>query len=203
MTVVTSKTPVGSQLAGKYGLGILTHGAGDVDGSWKLAEANGAEHGNQLDRKNLRVVVNFHLAESRADVVRAVEFGLEPWMRYLEALNPKSYAETRAKGGSDPEKIIAARGGLIGTPDDAAEFLEGLWERTGGFGCLVMTGTNWMDFEATKRSYELMARYVLPRFNRANERRERSFNWVFENRDEFSGANQAAIAKAVAAGGRS
>jgi limonene 1,2-monooxygenase len=200
MVVVTSKTPVGSRLAGKYDLGILTHGAGDVDGSWKLAEAEGLEHGNTLERRNLRVVVNFHLAESRADALRAVESGLEPWLKYLEALNPKSYAETREKGGSDPEKLIAARGGLVGTPDDAADFLEGLWQRTAGFGTVVMTGTNWMDFESTKRSYELMMRYVMPRFNRANARRERSFDWVFDNREAFSGANQAAIAKAVAAG---
>lgn len=201
LTVVTSRTPIGSRLAGKYGFGILTHGGGDVAGAWQLAEEAAAEHGNQLDRRNLRVVVSFHLAETRADAVRAMRFGLEPWMRYLEALNPKSYAETRAKGGSDPEKLIAARGGLVGTPDDAVEFLETLWEKTGGFGHVVMTGTNWMDFEATKRSYELMMRYVMPRFNRANLRRERSFDWVFDNREEFSGANQAAIAKAVASGG--
>lgn len=201
LTVVTSRTPIGSRLAGKYGFGILTHGGGDVAGAWQLAEEAAAEHGNQLDRRNLRVVVSFHLAETRADALRAMRFGLEPWMRYLEALNPKSYAETRAKGGSDPEKLIAARGGLVGTPDDAVEFLETLWEKTGGFGRVVMTGTNWMDFEATKRSYELMMRYVMPRFNRANLRRERSFDWVFDNREEFSGANQAAIAKAVASGG--
>jgi len=202
MVVVTSKTPTGSRLAGKYDLGILTHGGGDVDASWKLAEQEGASHGNTLDRSNLRVVVSFHLAESRADAAKAMAFGLEPWMQYLEALNPKSYADTRAKGGSDPEKLIAARGGLIGTPDDAVEYLEALWERTGGFGHVVMTGTNWMDFEATKRSYELMMRYVMPRFNRANDRRNSSFDWVFNNRDAFSGANQAAIAKAVAAAGR-
>lgn len=198
MAVVTSKTPVGSRLAGKYGLGILTHGSGDVDASWKLAEAAAAEQGNQLDRANLRVVVNFHLAESKADALQAMEFGLEPWMAYLEALNPKSYADTRAKAGKDPAKLIAARGGLVGTPDDAFNYLEALWEKTGGFGCVVMTGTNWMGFEATKRSYELMMRYVMPRFNRANERRMRSFEFVFDHREEFSGANSAAIAKAVA-----
>lgn len=203
MTVVTSKTPIGSRLAGKYGFGILTHGGGDVAGSWKLAEEAAAEHGRTLDRRDLRVVVSFHLAESRAEALRAVEFGLEPWMRYLEALNPKSYAETRAKGGSDPEKLIAARGGLAGTPDDAVEYLEALWEKTGGFGTVVMAGTNWMSFEATKRSYELMMRYVMPRFNRANARRDRSFDFVFDHREEFSGANQAAIDKAVASGGRS
>jgi len=202
MVVVTSRTPIGSRLAGKYDLGILTHGAGDVDGSWKLAEAEGEKHGNRLDRSNLRVVVSFHLAETRADALKAVEFGLEPWMHYLEALNPKGYADTRAKGGSDPEKLIAARGGLAGTPDDAVEFLEGLWDRTGGFGEVVMAGTNWMDFEATKRSYELMMRYVMPKFNRANLRRERSLEWVFGNRNEFSSAGQAAIAKATVSGER-
>ena len=202
MTVVTSKTPVGSRLAGKYGFGILTHGGGDVDGSWKVAEEAAAEHGNAMDRRNLRVVASFHLAESRAEALRAVEFGLEPWMRYLEALNPKSYADTRAKGGTDTEKLVAARGGLVGTPDDAVAFLEALWEKTGGFGQIVMAGTNWMDFAATKRSYELMMRYVMPRFNRANARRDRSLNWMFDNREAFSGANQAAIAQAVASGSR-
>lgn len=201
LAVVTSKTPIGSRLAGKYNLGILTHGGGDVAGAWKLAEEAGATHGNQLDRNNLRVVVSFHLAETRADAVSAMRFGLEPWMEYLEALSPKSYAETRAKAGSDPAEIISVRGGLVGTPDDAVDYLEALWEKTGGFGCITMTGTNWMDFEATKRSYELMMRYVMPRFNRKNSQREKSFNWVHENREAFSGANQAAIAKAVADNG--
>lgn len=202
LVVATSKTPTGSRLAGRYGMGILTHGAGDVQGSWNVAEEAGLEYGNRLSRDNLRVVVSFHLAETRAEAEKAVAFGLEPWLKYLEALNPKSYADTRAKGGSDPAKLIAARGGLVGTPDDAVAYLEQLWERTGAFGTLLMTGTNWMDFEATRRSYELMARYVIPRFNGTNKRRERSFDWVYENREGFSGQNQSAIDKAVAAGGR-
>ncbi|WP_292964469.1 LLM class flavin-dependent oxidoreductase [Novosphingobium sp. UBA1939] len=202
MTVVTSRTPVGSRLAGRYNFGILTHGGGDVNASWALAEETGREFGNQLSRDNLRVVVSFHLAETREEAAKAVEFGLEPWMRYLEALNPASYADSRAKAGNDAAKLIALRGGLVGTPDDAVEFLERMWERTGPFGCLLMTGTNWMNFEATKRSYELMMRYVMPRFNKANRQRERSFDWVYENREAFSGANIAAINKAVASAGR-
>jgi limonene 1,2-monooxygenase len=202
MVVATSKTPTGSRLAGRYGMGILTHGGGDVNASWAVAEEAGLEHGNRLDRENLRVVVSFHLAETREEAARALEFGLEPWLSYLEALNPKSYADTRDRGGNDPEKLVAARGGLVGTPDDAIAFLEELWSRTGGFGCLLLTGTNWMDFAATKRSYELVMRYVMPRFNGTNRRREQSFDWVFENREAFSGANESAISKAVAAGGR-
>lgn len=202
IAVATSRTPTGSRLAGKYGFGILTHGAGDVDGSWKVAEEAAAEHGNTMSRNDLRVVVNFHLAESREQALKEMEFGVDPWVEYLGALNPKAYAETKEKAGDDIGKFVDMRGALAGTPDDAVEFLEKLWEKTGGFGCLLMTGTNWMNFEATKRSYELMARYVLPKFKGSNKRREKSLEWVHSNRDNFSGAGAAAIDKAVAAGGR-
>ena len=33
-------------------------------------------------------------------------------------------------------------------------------------------------------------------------RRERSFDWVYDNREAFSGQGRAAISKAVAGGGR-
>ncbi len=147
-------------------------------------------------------MVNFHLAETKADALKAVEFGLEPWMHHLDALNPKAYEDTRAKAGNDPAKIIALRGGLIGTPDDAAEFLEKAWEKAGPFGTVLMAGTNFMPFEATKRSYELMARYVMPKFNRANLQRQKSQDWVHQNRHVFSGASQDAVDKAKAKDGR-
>lgn len=198
MAVATSRTPIGSRLAGRYGLGILTQGGGDVNAAWAVAEEAAAEHGNQMDRDNLRVVVSFHLAESKAEAEKAVHFGFEPWMHYLEALSPKAHAEAREKVGHDPAKIIASRGGLVGTPDEALEYLEKLWERIGPFGTVLMSGTNWMNFEASKRSYELMMRYVMPRFNGTNRQREKSFDWVFENRHEFSGANADAVNKAIA-----
>ena len=36
----------------------------------------------------------------------------------------------------------------------------------GGFGGILLLAHNWADWEATKRSYELMARYVHPHFQR-------------------------------------
>ncbi len=201
--VATSRTPTGSRLAGKYGFGILTHGAGDVAGSWKVAEESAAENGNTMSREDLRVVVNFHLAESREEALKQMEFGVTPWIEYLGALNPKAYAEVQEKAGSDIGKFVDSRGALAGTPDDAVEFLEALWEKTGGFGCLLMTGTNWMPFEATKRSYELMARYVMPKFRGTNQRRQASLEWVHSKREEFSGMNAAAVEKALKSSGRS
>ena len=46
--------------------------------------------------------------------------------------------------------------------------LENYWTKTGGFGCIVLLAHDWADWEATRRSYELFARYVLPRFEERN-----------------------------------
>jgi hypothetical protein len=75
--------------------------------------------------------------------------------------NPEGVA---AIGMSSIEKVNASGRGAIGTPDDALRVLENYWTKTGGFGCVLMLAHDWADWEATKRSYELFARYVLPRF---------------------------------------
>jgi limonene 1,2-monooxygenase len=54
----------------------------------------------------------------------------------------------------------------------------------------------WADFEATKRSYELYSRYVMPHFNKLNQSRAASYQWCGDNRDEFS-AKRNAAAKAM------
>jgi limonene 1,2-monooxygenase len=199
LAIASSKTATGQKLAGRYNMGILIHGGGDVRGAWEVATDSAKEYGQQLDISNLRVVASMHLAETRQEAVEAVKFGFEPWMDYLGALNPDAYAKARAESGHDVEKLIKGRGGVVGTPDDAVAFLEALWERTGGFGCLLLAGTNWMNFEATKRSYELLMRHVMPRFDGRNKSRQDSFDWMYQNRATFSSAGQEAIKKTVAA----
>ena len=53
---------------------------------------------------------------------------------------------------------------MIGTPDDAIAAIERLQERSGGFGGLLVVGHEWAPPEATARSWELLARDVVPRF---------------------------------------
>ncbi len=76
MAVASSRTPTGTRIAGRYGFGVLTPGAGDVNGTWKVVEEAAAEYGTAVSRDNLRCLVNFHLAETKADALKAVEFGL-------------------------------------------------------------------------------------------------------------------------------
>ena len=49
-----------------------------------------------------------------------------------------------------------------------------------------------MDFEATKRSYELFMRYVLPKFLGRNTRRDESMAWMRSNREDFSSMRKGA-----------
>jgi limonene 1,2-monooxygenase len=61
-----------------------------------------------------------------------------------------------------------------------------------------MLAHDWADWEATKRSYELFARYVLPRFEERSLWRSESMDWMRTNREAFSAKRKAASASAVA-----
>jgi limonene 1,2-monooxygenase len=75
--------------------------------------------------------------------------------------------------------------------------LERFWQKTGGFGCMLMLAHDWANFEATKKSYEMFMRYVLPKFAGRNEAREASLAWIRGHREEFSSAGKAAAMKVV------
>ena len=61
------------------------------------------------------------------------------------------------------------------------------------------------SFENTRRSHELLARYVLPAVNHGNANRQKSFAWAREGRqggvEVFSAATQKAFAKHAAESG--
>jgi hypothetical protein len=50
-----------------------------------------------------------------------------------------------------------------------------------------MLAHDWAEWEATKRSYELFARYVLPRFEERSAWRSQSMDWMRANREAFKG----------------
>jgi limonene 1,2-monooxygenase len=196
LAVASLKTPTGALTAGRYNMGLLCAMASGVSSAWKTATEAAAQHGQVLDRDNLRVVGSFHLAETREKARENVKFGFEPYMEYLNVIRPPTPTDQPSTG--DPiEKAIAGRGGVVGTPDDAVEALEKLWDQTGGFGCLLLSGTNWMDFEATKKSYELFMRYVWPKFCGQNRRRAASMDWMKQNAQIFSDIRDKAAAEAM------
>src|SRR5262245_4626282 len=55
--------------------------------------------------------------------------------------------------------------GAIGTPDMVTAQIDRLMTQSnGGFGAYLMLAHNWADPRATQRSYELIARHVMPHF---------------------------------------
>ena len=55
--------------------------------------------------------------------------------------------------------------GAIGTPDMCTVQVERLHAQSnGGFGAYLMLAHNWANRDATLRSYELIARHLMPRF---------------------------------------
>ena len=55
--------------------------------------------------------------------------------------------------------------GAIGTPDACSEQIDRLLKQSrGGFGAYLMLAHEWANPEATLKSYELIARHVMPAF---------------------------------------
>jgi limonene 1,2-monooxygenase len=88
--------------------------------------------------------------------------------------------------GVDPVKwALDAEFAVIGTPDEAIARIEKLIDKQGDFGALLLSGNNWADWDQTKRSYELYARYVIPHFAGANRARYDSYDWVTSKQSEL------------------
>jgi limonene 1,2-monooxygenase len=86
----------------------------------------------------------------------------------------------RAAGSTFEERVgwVNDTGlGVIGTPDEAVAQIERLAQQSGGFGCYLLMAHEWADPEATRRSYELFARYVMPRFQNTATRLQASERW--------------------------
>ena len=61
------------------------------------------------------------------------------------------------------EELAGRPTDIIGTPDEAINKLRGILEQTGAGGVLIAS-KEWTSTEATWKSYELFARYVMPEF---------------------------------------
>lgn len=198
MAVAATISPAGPRAAGKYGLGLLSIGATTKGGFNALAMTHqiwsekAAEHGHVVDRSTWRLVGPMHVAETREQARENVRFGIGEWLRYFQEVG----ALPLAPGGSLENAIDSlTQSGMavIGTPDDAIAQIQRIEDQAGGFGCFLQLAHNWADFAATKRSYELIARYVMPRFQDLNPNRVKSMEWAAKNRPTFIGAVTQAI----------
>jgi limonene 1,2-monooxygenase len=190
IAVASQVSPTGARAAGQHGLGLLSLGATSTAGfnalasNWAIATEQANEHGQVMDRNAWRLVGPMHIAETREQAMQDIRFGLDKWIFYFrEIANLPIVPE-----GDDPVQAMVDTGlAVIGTPDDAIARIQQLVDESGGgFGAFLLMAHNWANWRATKHSYELMARYVFPKFQNLNDNREASMAWVKDNKEEFT-----------------
>ena len=203
VAVASQVSPTGARAAGRHGVGLLSLGATSTGGfnalasNWAIAEDLAKEHGKAMDRAAWRLVGPMHIAPTKDEAVADVRFGLEKWLYYFREIANLPVAPVDP--GRDPVEAMLETGlAVIGTPDEAAEKIQALLDQSGGFGAFLFMAHNWAPWAETKRSYELFARYVAPRFQDLNLNREASMQWVGGHKGEFTGAAMAAVGARIA-----
>ena len=190
-------SPTGALAAGKHGLSMISIGATSTGGfnalaaNWKIAEEAAAANGNVMNRDNWRLVGPVHIAETRQQARDNVRYGIEGWIKYMSTVAALPLAPP---AGVDPVDFMIQTGfGVIGTPDDFVAQMERLSEQSGGFGTFLNLDNHWADWAQTKRSYELIGRFAMPKINKLNDYRHRSEAFLRDNHAKFRGELDAAV----------
>jgi limonene 1,2-monooxygenase len=172
VAVAAVASPTGPRLAGRHGVGLLSIGATlSADGfdalahHWGVMEERAAAHNTTVDRDKWRLVGLMHIAETREQAYRDVEYGIEQWFRYFQKV--AAFPQMAVDGGDIREMIdfINEAGvGAIGTVEDARAQVQRLVDQSGGFGAMLLLAHEWANPAATRRSFELIAQHVMPEF---------------------------------------
>lgn len=205
VAVAAVASPSGAKMAGKYGAGVLSLGATVAVGMdvlahhWTIQEEVAERNGHVAEREKWRLVGLMHLAETEEEARRDVEYGITQWFRYFQHV--AAFPQMAVEGGNIDEMVDFVNGGLgvIGTPDQAVAQIEELLEQSnGGFGAYLTLAHNWANTQATKKSYELFARHVMPHFQGTVDSLLGAANRAQEARPDLAGKQLAAVDEATA-----
>jgi limonene 1,2-monooxygenase len=208
MAAASSISPSGMQLAGKYGMGVISIASTSSDGiaalptQWAFAEESAAQHGQTVDRRNWRVLMSWHIAETREQARNEAVHGLQRWHNEYNVRvlgRPGALHVDNEWDLMDQITAGGAQGGgaaVVGTPDDLVAAIRNLHDITGGFGVVLGFAHDWADREATMRSWELVARYVVPEINGWVRPQQASAQYVADRKgDLMAGASAAVMSK--------
>jgi limonene 1,2-monooxygenase len=209
VAVAAMVSPSGPRLAGTHGVSLLSlsmsvaEGFAAVGQAWGVVEEMAARHATPPpDRASWRVLGTVHLAETRDRALDDCTHGLQAFADYFGGGAGFVPLANQVDGGpSTPREFVEAYADsgnvVIGTPDDAIAYIEGLLEQSGGFGTFLMLGHDWADRAATLESYRLFAREVIPHFQGQLAAPRASHEWATAKRGELFGAAGHAILNAI------
>ena len=199
VAVAAMVSPSGPRAAGRFGCSLLSIGATQVQGydllgtTWQIMEERAAAFEKPIDRANWRLVGPVHLAATKEQAYRDVEYGLAEWVDYFTRVAALPLAPETDDTREIADAMNDSGFAVIGTPDDLAAQLERLEKQSGGFGTFLNMAHDWASPQATLDSYTLMAREVFPAFQASAGSLTASRDWAAENRPEFMAATTEAI----------
>jgi limonene 1,2-monooxygenase len=206
MVSASTISPAGMKVAGKYGIGVISIASATEEGlaalptQWAFGETYAAEHGNVMDRSKWRINSNWHIAPTRAQAFDEVADGLLRWHNeYNVGILGRPNSQKQTDGRAMAMRMAETGGAIIGTPEDAVEAIAALQKRAGGFGTLIGFAHDWAPREAQLRSFEMMARYVVPRVQGLIEPVQRSADFVSAHSGELMEAAGQAVLGAIRA----
>ena len=138
------------------------------------------------------------IVEQAQEDMREVAEGLKRWQNeYIVGILGSPQRHPFSDGYEAAKRMTEFGGAIIGTPDDAVEKIAKLQELSGGFGTILGFGHDWTNRDQQHRSYEMIARYVMPRVNGLIRPIERSAERVTAKKEELMKAASGAVLKAI------
>jgi len=204
LAVASQISPSGMTLAGKHGIGIISIGSLSEEGlnalptQWGFAETAAAKHGTTVSRADWRVLLSWHIAETREKAMAEARDGLlRHHNEYITATLQRPGSKPFKSGEEAVEKTAYSKGAVatIGTPDDLIERIKSVLALSGGFGTVVGFVHDWANPENTMRSWDMVARYVVPEINGYLAKLRESREFVATNREYFDRAKEAVMSK--------
>jgi len=164
---------------------------------WGFAESAAKKAGTTVDRRNWRVLLNWHIAETREKAIEEARHGLMRWHNQYIVATLQRPGAAAFKSPDDAIEQMTAPGSaaVIGTPDDLVTMIKKVYDSSGGFGHAVGFVHDWANPENTFRSWDMVARYVIPEINGYVTKLRESERHLQTNRAVFDRAGQAIMAK--------
>jgi len=205
VSVASTFSPAGMVAAGTYGCGVLSVGASQAGGlinlkeQWGMAEDAADKVGKQIDRADWNLVQPFYLAETREQAFAECQAGARV---FTEAYIEGTLGRPPTPDSGDIAAQVKAGGAIVGTPQDAIDAIERLQDLSGGFGGLLGLAHEWAPRDKIHKSFELFARYVMPKFQGQLAPIAESQEWVAENKGTIFGTTPDAMVRAFKDAGK-
>jgi limonene 1,2-monooxygenase len=205
VAVASVQSPAGVQVAGKYGAAVISLSVPrdmirqtTLKDQWAIAEEAASEHGQTVRREDWRLSVGCHLAESRQEAFEDIRVGSSQVVTEYFS-NTLGHETPDVPANQIVDFMVERNQWIVGTPDDCVAGINRLLEASGGFGGLLIRVEDWAPRDKILRSYELLARYVMPQFQGSLVGIETSNRWASQIKDTLQVNRRAGLQAATEA----